>query len=231
MGFFRFPRMFRRSGIEAGGGGRRWQGAPMLAAPQQSALAARGPTKARAAGLYLNSPYGQRIVEAWVTALAGKGWQARAGHPDKAEARRLNDDFEALANPLLVPVVRALVRDGEAFLQLSVDERGELRIRHIAADQIDPTLSRDLSSGARIVAGIEFDASDRILAYHVLREAPGSAFAVFTAAVRVPAGDMIHVFDPLFPGQVRGLSWLAPVLLKLRDRDETSDAMLQAMKV
>lgn len=42
---------------------------------------------------------------------------------------------------------------------------------------------------------------------------------------------MLHVFDMLFPGQVRGLSWLAPVLLKLGDRDEASDAMLLQMKV
>ncbi len=42
---------------------------------------------------------------------------------------------------------------------------------------------------------------------------------------------MIHVFDQLFPGQVRGLSWLSPVLLKLRDRDEASDAMLMLLKV
>ena len=48
----------KRSGIEAGGGGRRWQGAPMLGSPQQSALAARGAAKARAAGLYINTPFG-----------------------------------------------------------------------------------------------------------------------------------------------------------------------------
>lgn len=222
--------LFRRSGIEAGGGGRRWQGAPMLGSPQQSTLAARGPAKARASGLYANTAYGNRIVEAWTSALAGPGYQARSQHSDPATRRRLNDAFEALVNPLLVPAVRALVRDGEAFIQILTGDAGDLRLKLIPADQIDPALTRDLEGGARILAGIEFDASDTVTAYHVLRDAPGAPFATYGAPVRIPAADMLHVFDPLFPGQVRGLSWLAPVLLKLRDRDEASDALLMQLK-
>ena len=37
---------------------------------------------------------------------------------------------------------------------------------------------------------------------------------------RVPAEDILHVFEPLVPGQVRGISRFAPVLLRLRDLDE-----------
>lgn len=221
----------KRSGIEAGAGGRRWQGAPMLAAPQQSALAARGPAKARAAAQYMNAPYGNRIVESWVAALVGKGWQTRSGHPDPETRRQLNEAFEALIGPLAPLIARSLVRDGEAFVHMVPTEDGSLRLRVLPADQIDPSLHRDLGNGARIIAGIEFDAQDEVRAYHVLREAPGSPFAVFAEAIRVPAPDMLHVFDQLFPGQGRGLSWLSPVLLKLRDRDEASDAMLMSLKV
>lgn len=133
--------------------------------------------------------------------------------------------------PILLQLARAVVRDGEAFVHLVVTGEGTPRPKLIAADQIDPALTRDLGNGGRIVAGVEFDAEDRITAYHVLREAPGSPFAFFGEAVRVPAVDMLHVFDPLFPGQVRGLSWLVPVLLRMRDRDEASDALLMQLKV
>ncbi|MCB2110834.1 phage portal protein [Albidovulum sp.] len=223
-------KLIRRSGIEAGGGGRRWQGAPMLGTPQASALAARGTAKARAAGLSINTPFGARIVEAWASALVGKGYQARSQHPDPTKRRRLNDDFEAMANPILTPLARALVRDGEAFVQIVTEDDGGLRLKLIPADQVDPALTRELGDGARIVAGIEYDAADRVVAFHVLREAPGAPFSTFGEVVRVPAADMIHVFDMLFPGQVRGLSWLSPVLLKLRDRDEASDALLMQLK-
>lgn len=224
-------KLFRRSGIEAGGGGRRWQGASTLAAPAQSTLAARGAAKARASAAYLNTPAGNRIVEAWTAALVGKGYQARSQHPDKGTARALNDDFEAMANPLLATLCRSLVRDGEAFVQILIDPDGTIRLKLIPTDQVDPSLSRDLGEGGRIIAGVEFDASERIVAYHVLPEAPGAPFTTYGPTIRIPATDMLHIFDLLFPGQVRGLSWLSPVLLKLRDRDEASDALLMQLKV
>src|SRR5690606_2078324 len=116
----------------------------MLAAPQQAALAARGPAKARAAALAVNTPYGARIVGAWGAALVGKGWQVRAGHAEAETRRLLNEGFEAMLSPLLVPLVRALVRDGEAFVHLRVSSDGQLRPKLLPADQIDPALSRDL---------------------------------------------------------------------------------------
>lgn len=229
----RIARLFRRSGIEAGGGGRRWQGAAMLQAPQTATLAARGPAKARASGLYTNSAHANRIVEHWTAALVGRGWHARSQHPDETERRRLSDDFEALVGPIMAGLARAVVRDGEAFVKLEAEADGALRLRLLPADQVDPSLTRELGGGARIVAGVEFDAEERVVAYHVLRDSPGAPFAIggVGEAVRVPAVDMLHVFDPLFPGQVRGLSWLSPVLLKLRDREEASDAMLMQAKV
>lgn len=224
-----FSKVFRR-GIEAGSGGRRWDGAPVLSAPQTSMNAARGPAQIRAAAQYLNAPYGQRIVESWVSALAGKGWNTRSKHPDAATARRLNEAFEALIAPLLPLMVRALVRDGEAFMRITITSGGMIRLKPVPAEQVDPTINRDLGNGARIVAGIEFDADDEVTAYHILPEAPGTPFVTYGPAVRIPARDVLHVFDRLFPGQVRGLSWLAPVLLKLRDREEASDAMLMQLK-
>ena len=219
-----------RSGIEAASGGRRWDGAPVIAHGPNSTLAARGPVQTRAAALSINNPHANRITETWVSALIGKGWQTRSRHPDTDTARELNDAFEALTAAILTIAARALVRDGEAFLRIHINSAGELRLKATPADQVDPSLSRDLGGGARIVAGIEFDADDEITAYHILPEAPGTPFVTYGAAVRVPARDLLHVFDPIFPGQVRGLSWLAPVLLKLRDRDEASDALLMQLK-
>lgn len=62
--------------IEAGGGGRRWQGSPMMNAPQASILAARAAAKARAAALSMNNPTAARIVETWLAALAGRGFRS-----------------------------------------------------------------------------------------------------------------------------------------------------------
>lgn len=224
-------RFAKRSGIDAGGGGRRWDGAPIIRNPQRSTLAARSATTARAAGSYLNNPLANRAVETWVAALVGTGWNARSGHHNQNTAQRLNQEFEGFVRAALVLAVRCLIRDGEAFIRILVDEDGTPSLKVIPPEQIDSSLSRDLTQGGRIVSGIEFDAQDRVTAYHVMPESPGGAYAVMGKAIRVPASDMLHLFDMLFPGQIRGVSWLTPVLLKLRDRDEASDALLMQLKV
>lgn len=220
-----------RRGFESGGGGRRWEGAQTLVAPVQSTLAARASTRSRAAAAYANTPYGRRAVETWVAALAGKAWQTRSAHPDLATRRAINDDFEAMIGAVLIGLVRSLVRDGEAFLRIRLRADGTIRLQLLPVEQIDGSLTRELEGGARIVSGIEFDGDGEVVAYHVLPEAPDTPFGTWGQAVRIPAQDMLHIFDQLYPGQVRGISWLAPALLKMRDRDEFSDAYLMAAKV
>ena len=49
--------------------------------------------------------------------------------------------------------------------------------------------------------------------------------------VRVPAADIVHLFQALAPGQLRGITWLAPVLLRLHELDQYEDAALVKAKV
>jgi lambda family phage portal protein len=49
--------------------------------------------------------------------------------------------------------------------------------------------------------------------------------------VRVPASDLAHLFQALAPGQLRGITWLAPVLLRLHELDQYEDAALVKAKV
>ena len=49
--------------------------------------------------------------------------------------------------------------------------------------------------------------------------------------VRLPAEDRVHLFHPLAPGQLRGVTWLAPVLLRLHELDAFKDATLARQKV
>ena len=49
--------------------------------------------------------------------------------------------------------------------------------------------------------------------------------------MRLPADDFVHLFAPVEPGQIRGLSWFAPVLLRLRELDDMEDAALVGAKL
>lgn len=53
-----------RRAIEAAGGGRRWQTAPAIHAPQVETLAARGTIAQRARAAVVNQPLAARTVEA-----------------------------------------------------------------------------------------------------------------------------------------------------------------------
>jgi len=68
-------------------------------------------------------------------------------------------------------------------------------------------LDREIGGGARIRAGIEFDAAGRRVAYRVLSSRPGDPLGSLRMdPFRVPAADCLHLFKPLAAGQLRGIT-------------------------
>jgi len=49
--------------------------------------------------------------------------------------------------------------------------------------------------------------------------------------VRIPAEDILHVYRQDRPGQIRGITWFAPSMLRLKDFDEYEDAQLVRQKI
>lgn len=85
--------------------------------------------------------------------------------------------------------------------------------------------------GNTIRAGVEFDRLGRRAAYHFLREDPGDALMRSSLRsvsreqfVRVPADEVLHLFKPIEPGQVRGLPGMAAGLVRLYEVDTFVDA-------
>ena len=242
--FDRLRTLLRRTlrSYDGAGGGRRWRGHPDMPANLSAMHAARGPLAKRARYLVANNPLAASGVEAWVSALVGTGIKPQSAHADPLVRRDLNTGFEgwtdeADADGLTdfygqqAVMVRRMVIDGEGFALLIAGPDG-LRLRLIDAEQIDPSLNRDLPEGGRIVQGIEFDAAGRRVAYHMLPERPGMPFASLPLTAKwVPADQVVHLFRPETPGQVRGISWFAPVMLRLADLDQWRDAQIMRQKV
>ena len=125
---------------------------------------------------------------------------------------------------LQATMVERLFVDGEAWAQLVFDN-DELRIKLWDYAQVDSALFRESPTGDMIIAGVEIDAAGRIAAYHVfLNYFPGAPFLRGLESSRVPAENVVHFFKVSAAGQVRGLSWLAPVVLRATEYDGLVDA-------
>lgn len=88
-------------------------------------------------------------------------------------------------------------------------------------------------SGGPIIQGVEFDKSGKRVAYWLYEQHPGAnrlAGKNFVSQ-RVPASEVLHIYDVERPGQVRGASWLASVIVSLKDFDEYEDALLMRQKI
>jgi lambda family phage portal protein len=228
--------------LEAAGGGRRWAGVKTIANWNSTIQASAIQTRQRTRWASMNNPWLTKAIGSLVANLVGTGIKPQSTHADEAVRAELHrrwnlwTDFADAGGitdfyGLTAIVARALVVDGECFVRfLAAGPRG-FNLQVIAADQVDASINRELGGGNRIVAGIEFDAAGARVAYHILPNTPGEAFPVSLTPVRVPAPDICHIFEPIAPGQVRGISWAASVLLRLHEIDQIEDAGLVRQKV
>jgi len=234
----RIGKMFRRS-FESAGAGSRWPGSLSMSFPASAALAAAPLTRSRVAYLEANTPIGANIPATWANSLVGDGPKASPTHPDAAmrdvllnkawrpECNSIGLDGSDLT-AVLTLMARALVSDGECVARLITTEESKCRVQLYQPGQLDASVNRDLDGGGRIVAGVEHDRTGRIVAYWI-RPSPDFAF-VTAAAQRIDAADIIHIFERRWPGQVRGISWLAPVASRIVELDALEDAALVKAK-
>lgn len=193
---------------------------------------AAGPSiRSRARHAAENNALACAAVAAWTDAAIGAGMRPTSQHPD-AETRLTLDSYfakwarraDAQGRADFYGIQAQLVRseriDGEALVMWQGDQ-----LLHLPPEQL-----ADITTDC-FAAGVELDDSGRPLAYHVHPIRPDALQATYAPPVRVPAADILHVFDPKGPGQVRGVSALAPVLLALSELDGLEDALLTQSKV
>lgn len=110
-----------------------------------------------------------------------------------------------------------------------------MQLQVIEPDFLDTTKSLALPNGGRIIQGVEFDPVGYRVAYWLFRNHPGSSLrpggSIFSQSYRVPAESVCHIAKLGRPGQVRAVTWFAPVLLRFKDFDEFEDATLMKQKI
>jgi lambda family phage portal protein len=84
------------------------------------------------------------------------------------------------------------------------------------------------------VQGITLDATGAPAAYWLVPQHPGASWYLpgsNQSSVPVPAAEVLHIYRKRRPGQLRDVSWLAPILLRLRDLGDYEAALLMKAKI
>lgn len=200
--------------------------------------------------LVRNDPIAASAVRVWANSVVGSGIMCRSTteNPDlKAKITKVWNTWAQSASVcgadlygLQVQVVRALITDGEAFLRIVPRRLGDgldvpFQLQPLESDML-PLLDADtapgLPAGNVIRSGIELDSNGRRVAYWLHSQHPGeqNPFAINakpSELVRVPEDQVMHVFDPQRLGQLRGVSPLAAVVVKLKNIGDFDDAVLE----
>lgn len=108
------------------------------------------------------------------------------------------------------------------------------QIQILEGDFIDTAKQEVLSNGGFIIQGVEFNKRNQRVAYWLFSQHPGEATLSSKQALlskRVDAGDVRHLFRVDRSGQVRGISWGAPCVVRHHDLDVYEDAQLLRQRI
>lgn len=128
---------------------------------------------------------------------------------------------------------RTWLTAGESFVRLRPRQFDDgfavpLQLQVLEPESCPHTYTTTLPNGNLVHAGIEFNRLGRRVAYYFYATRPRAAGEDFDRSrmVRVPAAEVIHLYDPLRPGQRRGLPLLSAALMTLHELDKFDDATL-----
>lgn len=209
----------------------------------------------RSRDLVRNEAYGSRCVNAIQTNVIGEGIMAKAMAKTKGRAKiyqiewqdwamSVDCDIDGTNNfyGIQALVMRTIVESGEVLVR-RVKRSGDfginipMQLQVLEPDFIDG-MGHDgevFANGNITVQGVEFNSLGQRVAYYLFDRHPGDTTGVPAlrgmTSKRVPAEDILHLFRVDRPGQVRGVPWMAPIMLKLKDLSDYSDFTLVRQKV
>jgi lambda family phage portal protein len=196
-----------------------------------------------------NDAWARAIVETFVDDVIGWGIKPLSRAQDEAFRQVLQALWEswcAVADAdgvldfagLQSLALRSMLVDGECFIRLRrrlpIDGLPvPLQLQVLPAEICPAEYTTPAADGAEVKQGIEYSAIGKRLAYHLREAPPGEDDIAHSSGVthRVPAEQVLHLFEPLRPGQRRGVSALAPALVRLQELDKYADATLLRLQL
>jgi lambda family phage portal protein len=212
---------------------------------------ALAPLRNRSRDLVRNNPLASKALNVIVANAVGTGIipQARTGDPatnaklDAAFARwseQCDADGQLEFYGLQGLIARSIVESGECVIRFrnrrpqdNLDIPFQLQV--LEPDFIDSNKTAYANpSGGLTISGVIFDKIGRRTGYWLFSHHPGDIVPIvpssFVSNV-VDAKDVLHAYQKTRPQQVRGVPWMTPIMLRLRDVDDYEDAELVRKKI
>ncbi len=191
-----------------------------------------------------NNAYARRARDVIVTNTIGSGIIPNIEASRKGTIKKLEELLRAhFDTPACDALGRLDLYGLQAQALACVIESGECLVRYrqrritdglplpfqlqvLEPDYLDTSVDGQQRNGNIAIQGIEYDRLGRVRAYHLFDQHPGSATGGTPQSRPVLARFVTHLFRGDRPGQNRGASWFAPVILRLRDMNDYMDAQL-----
>ncbi len=198
-----------------------------------------------------NTPFATRAQAVIASNVVGDGIIPKVIGGTKGQQAELLDLIERHLDTVLIDAdgrnnlyglqrlaMATVVDAGEVLIRRRFRQRGDgfplaLQLQVLEPDFIDTAKSGLTDGGSDIREGIEYDAIGRRVAYWLFPRHPGGTFRLGREwrSHRVPASEVLHVYRQDRPGQMRGVSWFAPVAMTLQDMADHQDAQLMRQKI
>lgn len=200
----------------------------------------------RAREMVVNNGYVANAAEAYASSMVGDGIKPSPLIEDEVTRKLLNklwlqwtwqSDADGITDLYgqQAMIGRELFVAGECFARIRKRYTSDglispVQIQLLQSEML-PYDTHDLANGNRLRHGIEFDKIGRRVNYHFYKNHPGDITdrASIDRSI-VPADEICHIYKPLDAGQVRGLSEIAPAMVKLYILDQYDDAELDRKK-
>ncbi|HXK13577.1 MAG TPA: phage portal protein [Gaiellaceae bacterium] len=238
-----------------GGHGRRFTGFPSSATGVNTALLGNLEVmRDRSRALLRSSPRIKKAVRAYRANVVGTGIKPRSQVKDRAlrdQIHELFNDWQEDADAagrtdfygLQSLGIQTYMPSGEVFYRFRPRRPEDgfavpLQIECLEPDFCPIWYSATAPNGNMVRAGVEFDGIGRRTAYWMYRSHPGE-FGPWTLGglmgqldlVRVPASEVLHLYEVTRPGQIRGEPPLATVLIRAHDKEIYDDAQMMRQKI
>lgn len=203
-----------------------------------------------------NSPFAARAQSVIANNVVGDGivWKLQTESKSKPLRKRLSvvlkrhfdtTDIDADGRQNLYGLQRlalnTIIDSGEVLIRRRRRRLGDgfalpFQLQVMEPDFIDTArdgLVTGVADGNYVREGIEYNQLGQRVAYWLFPEHPGTdrlGARIYTSR-RVLASEILHIYRQDRPGQMRGVSWFAPVALAIQDLADAQDAHLMRQKI